>query len=123
MRISDWSSDVCSSDLTLGLRIGTTVAPRELVRIPEQAQTDYLRVLTYSLGTDRKVGDAMGARTLAPLATRCDAQLLVDEVATLSPYRLLEAGEFELYLAPASQMPRLLEEFGDRKNTPLNSSH
>src|SRR3546814_19639060 len=54
----------------------------------------------------------MGARTLAPLATRCDAQLLVDEVATLSPYRLLEAGEFELYLAPASQMPRLLEEIG-----------
>src|SRR3546814_2257293 len=54
----------------------------------------------------------MDARTLAPLATRCDAQLLVDEVATLSPYRLLEAGEFELYLAPASQMPRLLEEIG-----------
>ncbi|NGY05458.1 lysophospholipid acyltransferase family protein [Solimonas terrae] len=97
---------------TLGLRIGANVDPRELARIPEAAQTDFLRVLTYSLGTDRESAAAADSRVLAPLAPRCHAQLLADEVAGLSRYRLLEAGEFELYLAPAAQMPRLLDEIG-----------
>lgn len=97
---------------TIGLRVGSSLDPRELARIPEGAQTDFLRVLTYSLGTDREVGAANGVRAMAPLAARCDAQLLADEVATLSQHRLLEAGEFELYLAPAAQMPCLLDEIG-----------
>ncbi len=96
---------------TLGLRIGAGVEPRELARIPEHAQTDYLRVLTYSLGTDRERALAP-ARVLLPLAPRIDAAVLVAEVADLAQYRLLRAGEFEVYLAPAAQMPRLLDEIG-----------
>jgi putative hemolysin len=97
---------------TLGLRIGSCIEPRELERIPERAQIDYLRVLTYSLGTDRLAADSVTARPLAPLAPRCDAALLADEVTTLSAHRLLQAGEFDLYLAPASRMPQLLNEIG-----------
>lgn len=97
---------------TLGLRIGAVVDPRELARIPEAAQTDFLRVLTYSLGVDREPADPAGPRVLAPLAPRCEAQLLADEVATLARFRLLVAGQFELYLTPAAQMPRLLDEIG-----------
>lgn len=97
---------------TLGLRIGSAVDPHELARIPEAAQTDFLRVLTYTLGVDRGPVDTGAPRALAPLAPRCEAQLLADEVATLARYRLLVAGEFELYLAPATHMPRLLDEIG-----------
>ncbi|NKF24028.1 lysophospholipid acyltransferase family protein [Solimonas marina] len=97
---------------TLGLRIGATVEPRELERIPERAQIDYLRVLTYSLGTDRRDGEAAMPRALLPLAPRADAARLADEVAGLEAHRLLQAGEFELYLAPATRMPLLLDEIG-----------
>ena len=91
---------------TLGLRIGDAVEVRELARIPEHAQTDYLRVLTYTLGVDRQREASQPAeRHLAPLAGRAEAGALAAEVATLGEFRLLQAGEFELYLAPAAKMP------------------
>lgn len=97
---------------TLGLRIGGCVEPRELERIPEHAQIDYLRVLTYSLGTDRVAADVAAPRALAPLAPRCDPARLAGEIAVLGDCRLLQTGEFELYLAPSTRVPLLLEEIG-----------
>jgi len=97
----------------LGLRLGQPVEPAELARIDERAQTDYLRLLTYTLGVDAQCepsGDAR--RVLQALAPRGDGAALADEVARLADCRLLEAGEFELYLAPAARMPRLLDEIG-----------
>ncbi|MGH8446058.1 MAG: GNAT family N-acyltransferase, partial [Solimonas sp.] len=95
---------------TLGLRMGDILESRELARIPETAQTDYLRVLTYTLGLDREAVAA--PRKLAPLAPRADAGLLAAEVARLADCRLLQANEFELYLAPTPRMPLLLDEIG-----------
>ncbi|MFT4046443.1 MAG: GNAT family N-acyltransferase [Solimonas sp.] len=98
---------------TLGLRVGEIVEPRELARIPEKAQTDYLRLLTYTLGVDgRRSARIVAARTLAPLAPRGDAAALAAEIARLDDCRLLRNGEFELYLAPTARMPRLLAEIG-----------
>ncbi|WP_043113821.1 lysophospholipid acyltransferase family protein [Solimonas soli] len=98
---------------TLGLRLGEPVEPRELARIAENAQTDYLRLLTYTLGVDGQRAEAAGAgRALAPLAPRAEPAELAAEVARLGDCRLLEAGEFELYLAPSPRMPRLLAEIG-----------
>ncbi|WP_028009411.1 lysophospholipid acyltransferase family protein [Solimonas flava] len=95
---------------TLGLRFGELVEPRELARIPDEAQTDYLRLLTYTLGVER--GSEPAPRALQPLAPRSDASALAAEVAGLADCRLLQAGEFELYLAPAPRLPRLLDEIG-----------
>jgi putative hemolysin len=95
---------------TLGLRIGEPVDARELARIPEAAQTDYLRLLTYTLGVERR--DAVATRALQPLAPRADAEALAAEVGRLRDNCLLQSGEFELYLAPARRMPLLLAEIG-----------
>lgn len=95
---------------TLGLRLGACVEPRELERIPQAAQTDYLRVLTYSLGAERP--SAPPVRVLAPLAARAPAERLAAEVAALGDCCLLQAGEFEVYLAAAPRLPALLDEIG-----------
>lgn len=98
---------------TLGLRLGAIVEPRELARLPDSAQTEYLRLLTYGLGLGQgKPAGRGGGRVLAPLAEAIDPQRLAAEVAQLQTYRLLVKGEFELYLAPAAAMPLLLEELG-----------
>lgn len=107
---------------SIGLRIGPKLPAAELQRMPESTQTDYLRVLTYSLGADRAYGDAK-ARPLAPLAPAADPELLAAEVAQLGAYRLLQAGEFELYLAPASRMPALLDEIGRLREASFRELH
>lgn len=96
---------------TIGLRLGEALPPRDLARIPEAVQADYLRVLSYSLGTDRDA-EAVPARVLAPLAPAIEPSRLVEEIARLASYRLLQAGEFDLYLAPAAAMPGVLDEIG-----------
>lgn len=95
---------------TLGLRIGVPLPASDLARIPEPTQTDYLRVLTYSLGTDRC--EARPARVLEPLAVPVQPAALQAEIDALAAQRLLEVDDFALYLAPAARIPQLLAEIG-----------
>lgn len=96
---------------TLRLSLGSVIEPRELQRIPRQAQTSYLRLVTYSL--QRRNPARPAQRLLAPLAPPVPKPLLVAEIAALPPQRCLFAhGDFALYLAAAGEMPRVLEELG-----------
>src|SRR3546814_8499080 len=100
MRISDWSSDVCSSDLLdevsvapdarIGLEVGGAVAL--VVRVVPEA--------------DRHAGEGLHADQLALLAGHRPAAVVVDL------YRHAEAAALDL-AAPHR----------DRKSTRLNSSH
>src|SRR3546814_10893698 len=103
MRISDWSSDVCSSDLADAVR---------LIERLKAARPDI------AIGADLIAGfptedDAMFANSLA-LIDDCD--IVFGHIFPYSP----RAG------TPAARMPqigRAIARRGDRKSTRLNSSH
>src|SRR3546814_9502872 len=122
MRISDWSSDVCSSDLTemklgdAGLHLGLVgLRPFELRRCG--------RVLVEGIG----IGVDQDAARLPldqPLEQPLELRILRDEMdirlhlrrAVAQPHRLDIAGDDES-VGAAVERPR------DRKSTRLNSSH
>ncbi|MFP5358526.1 MAG: lysophospholipid acyltransferase family protein [Gammaproteobacteria bacterium] len=87
---------------------GQLIEPGELARLPEPAQTPYLRLLTYSLAEPEA---APPPRTLAPISPPVAPEALAAAVAALPPRRcLFVQGEFAVYLAPAQEMPLLLQE-------------
>src|SRR3546814_2518685 len=100
MRISDWSSDVCSSDLLVALAVvGRPVPGEERQRVQ----------------VARRVDAGTGVAVLQPGAA--DVVVLVDD--RVADARLVEAdGEGE----PRDARPHD-EDVGDRKSTRLNSSH
>src|SRR3546814_1558638 len=103
MRISDWSSDVCSSDLTGFDRPGQDFAePFEMT--PEQIETAF--------------GDALAAQPAAPdvflLYFRSDSIELTPESAAELPNIISTVAA-----RPAADVSIV----GDRKSTRLNSSH
>src|SRR3546814_9680187 len=113
MRISDWSSDVCSSDLVLTGVIGPNGA----------GKTTLLKALMCLLGADR--GRVLiDGRPAAQMTAGERARLLSylpqgqDVHWPLSVERLVALGRLP-HLAPFSR----LDEAEDRKSTRLNSSH
>src|SRR3546814_7647846 len=66
MRISDWSSDVCSSDLPVDIRMGAVDPPRELVE----------RIADVLIGFDVA---ARGRRDLEQINARVPVRMLVEE--------------------------------------------
>src|SRR3546814_8392614 len=102
MRISDWSSDVCSSDLVSLIRQAKAQCDRLIVGINSDASVRRLK------GEGRPVqNDASRALVLGSLAA-VDLVVIFPED---TPVALLEA-----------LRPDLLVK-GDRKSTRLNSSH
>src|SRR3546814_6710179 len=115
MRISDWSSDVCSSDLRLQSALAGSPdrTPVTIDKHPDvrrmlwrmRAQTEAARALVYYAAAQvdfGKLGDeaaAMRAEILTPLA-KAHATDIGCEVASLG-----------------------IQVHGDRKSTRLNSSH
>src|SRR3546814_8223912 len=119
MRISDWSSDVCSSDLLTSVDVGnatTNVIPAKATALFNVRFNDI-----HSSGTveswirerlDRAIDDSRGARY--------DLTLRVSGESLLCP-----PGPWSALLsdAVASVTGRAPPPGTDRKSTPLNSSH
>src|SRR3546814_3585674 len=93
MRISDWSSDVCSSDLALGMAIVYTL-------------------LGIAAGL---AGEGLAAALQNPWVLTAFALLMTGlALAMFDVYQLQ---------MPAAIQSRLTQASGDRKSTRLNSSH
>src|SRR3546814_8184668 len=109
MRISDWSSDVCSSDLTTSGVIGITV----------DGSTD---VLAGTAGNDAIVGDG-SAQEIEDLAGN-DIIIGGDGADTIN---LANDGDTDVLvynaLSEAGDVVTGFDTDADRKSTRLNSSH
>src|SRR3546814_1117708 len=102
MRMSDWSSDVCSSDLVQRVELGIEVVEPEL---------DRSRVA--DLLVDPRLVEPQRADAGFDIADRLD---VAGEIAD-RPTVVIEAVDMELGAGPARDL------FEDRKSTRLNSSH
>src|SRR3546814_3308857 len=110
MRISDWSSDVCSSDLDRGPEIAATLAQ---TRIAIQQAGDAAEQIGQLAGTTNDILDKEGRPLMADLRkTVATAQRSMENLdAAISE---VQPG---LHKFSTSTMPE------DRKSTRLNSSH
>src|SRR3546814_9947175 len=113
MRISDWSSDVCSSDLLVALGVGAIVGTGILTLI--------------GVGADKAGPAVILSFGIAGLICAC-AALAYAEMATMIPasgsaytYSYVVIGELLAWIVGWS----LILEYSlvDRKSTRLNSSH
>src|SRR3546814_1828931 len=138
MRISDWSSDVCSSDLYTDGRSGGTsiVTPAHLSRyvVPEEGEY-ILRLDRAVLGSALPVGTCLIARRGARaaegmLAVRWEGEGDVPKAVRLDIDR--DAGLVGLRERPREQLPvegtaarvdRVVAAVLDRKSKRLHSSH
>src|SRR3546814_7402653 len=101
MRISDWSSDVCSSDLDLGRM--SEFSPETVRMVP--LKRGGLRVSQWYLGINRRKYAVWPTRSV---------------VAAVEPGRLLA---WDTKSSGARWIFELTGADGDRKSTRLNSSH
>src|SRR3546814_9280020 len=115
MRISDWSSDVCSSDLEEVTTADLIVHVRDIVHPDSEAQYDDVRAILNSLGAngpqDGGEGDAPEAIPQIEIWNKMDTadvdrRAIIEEMAARRPD-----------VAVISAVT------GDRKSTRLNSSH
>src|SRR3546814_5705809 len=100
MRISDWSSDVCSSDLIIG---GSGPAPVAGIAIPDHPDID------------RGAGRDLGRIAAIEVELELSRQRIVGH------RRSPDAGVKPAYMGKRQR--RLQRDFLDRKSTRLNSSH
>src|SRR3546814_9548940 len=106
MRISDWSSDVCSSDLVLAMTSLPTYNPNKLVPDNGAARRNAVTYNLYELGSTFKpltIGAAIDNGVVTSMAKRYDAT---------KPLAI--AG---FHIRDSHMMNR------DRTSTRLNSSH
>src|SRR3546814_2274629 len=107
MRISDWSSDVCSSDLPERLHLYTDMFPQVNVALTEQDSQDVVRSC---LDDEADVG--VGVKLDAPPAIESWC-IVSDPLLVVLPVTHALADERSLAFSQAL----------DRKSTRLNSSH
>src|SRR3546814_7158658 len=107
MRISDWSSDVCSSDL---YKPTTKGHPRKIREAAEMILRS-TRPVIYAGGGILK---ARAAEALLELAELCDIHVVTT---------LMARGAFPDEHRLALGMPGMHGNYTDRKSTRLNSSH
>jgi len=104
------------------IRIGKPIDAARVLAIPtDEERMHYLRWRTYLLANRNEFKPrtrlpltARGARKRQhPIAAGVSTGDLTTEVASLAPHRkLIESGDFSVYLAPAREMPLLLDEIG-----------
>src|SRR3546814_3450910 len=111
MRISDWSSDVCSSDLRARQQVAVGAiecAPDE----PFDARGD-------EIGQTRVIGFAQIMAVEIFELFEVEARRRAADMSEVEPFgRLRAADDFVVAMPPAEA-----EEIIDRKSTRLNSSH
>src|SRR3546814_7630756 len=117
MRISDWSSDVCSSDLDSGLDKATQVLRGSMASVSEsripnpesRLHADKILILDFGAQYTQLI-----ARRIRELGVYCEVWAWdhdPDEIATFAPKGIILSG------GPESTTVQ------DRKSTRLNSSH
>ncbi|TVP79217.1 MAG: lysophospholipid acyltransferase family protein [Puniceicoccaceae bacterium] len=106
------------------IKVGALIDPKRLAEFENKAAaTEYLRLKTYALKDQRPKSQrkrlrlpfrsASSAQTLQALAPAQPAARLMREIEQLpAALRLVEHGDFEVYCAPASQIPSVLKEIG-----------
>src|SRR3546814_8773613 len=119
MRISDWSSDVCSSDLaSAALHVNNIAHERDLARI-EAAKARQVTGLLVSMlesadpaqarGEEvsvREVLDQASGRIHAELADQPDVRAKMDAIIGIVYTSLAKYGEAETFLARALELQR-----------------
>src|SRR3546814_2550423 len=105
MRISDWSSDVCSSDLEEADRIVQSLTSRQ----PNNNLVVLMDAITQFMSGNYRKAKLAADRVLA--------------VSTNQPQALLVAGYSAYHLGEYEQARSRLLPYLDRKSTRLNSSH
>jgi putative hemolysin len=111
---------------TVDLRIAQPIPAKRLAAFSDDARLlDYLRMRTFLLSSQRHpaVAPAQGqcahplkGATAVPIAPADSREVLLEEIEALAPeHRLLESGEYQVYVAPAPAIPRLLHEIGRQR--------
>ncbi len=102
----------------LRMRIGRAIRKRDLEGLEGNEQlARFLRARTYALGAAFEVRREffVGFRlpkSPVPIEERQRQEHLTAEVADIAGLKLFDHGEFDIYLAPATRIPCLLEEIG-----------
>src|SRR3546814_8634762 len=107
MRISDWSSDVCSSDLRYHGTIGHDPGRRSRTILEENVAD---AVAEQDIGHER-------------LERERSAHHHVAHFAQLAPAAIELVGLGHIEAGPCAELPAVVVEQRDRKSTRLNSSH
>src|SRR3546814_6368652 len=113
MRISDWSSDVCSSDLTRAAAV-VTIHDLTYLRYPEMCKR---LVLQYP----QLVGRALGRGAMVHTVSEFVRQEVIDHYG-LAPERVVAVPN-GITAPPPGDAAAGRRRAGDRKSTRLNSSH
>src|SRR3546814_7439797 len=125
MRISDWSSDVCSSDLQIDWK--ATARARKLISREYQDEKNQQLIVVLDTGRRmmaREPATAQGTRALAHFDHALDASLVVSYLALRQgdAVGLYATGGDERWVAPQRSLGAIDTQL-DRKSTRLNSSH
>src|SRR3546814_6511293 len=122
MRISDWSSDVCSSDLYLAFSYASEVRrfERRAARYEQAAQKAELRSLRYQVNPHFLFNTLNSLSSLIMMNRREEAEAMIMSLSNF--YRTSLTGD-PLDDVPLSDEVRLQQLYLDRKSTRLNSSH
>ncbi len=95
---------------TIPVRCGRCVLPHELVAIPDgHARTAILRARVDRLAESPA---APAYTTVAPVASRGEADCLIRNIEALSSRLLLQSGSYQVFCAPARDLPAVLPEIG-----------
>src|SRR3546814_2985097 len=120
MRISDWSSDVCSSDLDEGINLrGDKLALQRLKEAAEKAKIELSTAQSTEVNLPFITADANGPKHLVKTITRADLEKLVEELVkrTLEPCKKaikdagISASEIDevVIVGGMTRMPRVRE--------------
>src|SRR3546814_4461287 len=121
MRISDWSSDVCSSDLVSVRDDGAKRSLGEWLRFPELDKGGLLRAAPALAGADRTALDeAIQDHRYAPYVARQQAEIV--KLRADDAVRIPDDFDYARVPGLSNEMVERLSA-SDRKSTRLNSSH
>src|SRR3546814_5884042 len=122
MRISDWGSDVGSSDLTVRLQVGLAAKRAEFDNTEEVLSELGLMPYADRLAGDISYGDQRRVDLALTLVGRPKVLLLDEPAAGLTLEESLSLARMLRVLAEQWKLTVMLVE-QDRKSTRLNSSH
>jgi putative hemolysin len=99
---------------TVSVRVGPSIPPGEIAsRSGATARTALLRARLEHLAVEPAVvGDRLPQSTARPVAPRGLAAAIDINVESLRSHLLMESGSFQVYCAPAGELPAVLSEIG-----------
>jgi putative hemolysin len=90
---------------TLAMTVGNPIAPKEFLKLDSPlAVTDMLRMATYLLAKKNHQGSNVHHENLMTETDDQTLNAIEAELTTLTPYKLLSKGQFDVYCAPFDQL-------------------